>query len=318
MSEHSPSNSLLDQIREECARVGFDWPSNDTRRSGPPERVICSDPSATRNAVWHRSKLLRMLDDMTELKDAVNETLAGVVKERNELREKARASHEPAAVQSKIAARDVHYRLIEDFGLANDPSANDVVRRLLEGLTRTTEPPRARHFTPGGDGLAYAWCKVCGLHRQKHVAPNESCPSHEPATELLLRLDEWFAAYMHDRHDHDEAAWLFARVRELREPSAKAVRYPCKNCGRGMLCEGDYCSIACHDAVERPSETKEARPCVHRWTVDGVASRPPDDQTCDGCPMTWKQVQDALRAATETSNAREMLDIPQFLRKGND
>lgn len=36
---------LLDTIREQCQQVGFDWPSNDTVRTGPPERVIYSDPN---------------------------------------------------------------------------------------------------------------------------------------------------------------------------------------------------------------------------------------------------------------------------------
>lgn len=45
------------------------------------------------------------------------------------------------------------------------------------------------------------------------------------AEETLRRLDEWFAAYMHDRHNHDEAAWLFARVREMREAQPPPFKY---------------------------------------------------------------------------------------------
>jgi hypothetical protein len=58
----SKESPLLAQIREDCRNTGFDWPSNSTDRSVPPERVIYSG-DAIRHAPWHRSKLLRMLDE---------------------------------------------------------------------------------------------------------------------------------------------------------------------------------------------------------------------------------------------------------------
>lgn len=57
------------------------------------------------------------------------------------------------ATRRKRMARDVHYRLIEDFGLANDPPANALIRDLLEDLansdssrpsTRQIPSPRRR------------------------------------------------------------------------------------------------------------------------------------------------------------------------------
>lgn len=58
----SNKNPLLAQIREDCRNTGFDWPSNATDHSGPPERVIYSG-DAISHAAWHRAKLLRMLDE---------------------------------------------------------------------------------------------------------------------------------------------------------------------------------------------------------------------------------------------------------------
>lgn len=61
-----------------------------------------------------------------------------------------------------------------------------------------------------------------GLPNGQHdLYPSASTPP--PDHDLIRRIDEWFAAYMHDRHDHDEAAWILARVRELRATSTKEV-----------------------------------------------------------------------------------------------
>lgn len=57
----SNEQSLLAKIREDCGNTAFDWPSNSTDRSVPPERVIYSG-DAILHAAWHRAKLLRMLD----------------------------------------------------------------------------------------------------------------------------------------------------------------------------------------------------------------------------------------------------------------
>lgn len=46
-----------------------------------------------------------------------------------------------------------------------------------------------------------------------------------PDPDLIRRIDDWFAAYMHDRHNHDEAAWILARIRELRATSTKGAEH---------------------------------------------------------------------------------------------
>ena len=49
-------------------------------------------------------------------------------------------ANEKAPLAARIAARDVHYQLIERFGLADDPYTNAAVRELLVGLATYAEP----------------------------------------------------------------------------------------------------------------------------------------------------------------------------------
>lgn len=111
--------ALLTQIREDCKQVGFDWPSNDTVRSGPPERVIYSG-DAIRNAAWHRSKLLRMLDErdaeIARLKANAHET--GPCAERQDAYDAAAA----VAVE-KINKDAARYRVVRVSKLISESIA---------------------------------------------------------------------------------------------------------------------------------------------------------------------------------------------------
>lgn len=59
-------------------------------------------------------------------------------------------------IQAKIAARDAHYKLIEKFGLADTPPANYEVRRLLEGLAKSSVNELSDGHTTLDEALAVA------------------------------------------------------------------------------------------------------------------------------------------------------------------
>jgi len=106
--------------------------------------------------------------------------------------------------------------------------------------SRTNLDGRTKISHPTGDALRAAefhschekWLRMAAdeIRAEGHLGWGNTCEQAADAIasltaacrekdELLRRIDEWFAAYMHDRHNHDEAAWILARVREL-QPSA--------------------------------------------------------------------------------------------------
>lgn len=66
-----------------------------------------------------------------------------------------RAAPEPSGApytgRAKEHARDVHYQLIEHFGLKDTPNANYAVRKMLEGLTVHAEPPTVGNWYAAED-----------------------------------------------------------------------------------------------------------------------------------------------------------------------
>lgn len=55
------TEEFLSIVRQHCEGVGFDWPSNNTQQSGPPERVTYQDEACIRDAVWERAELFKLL-----------------------------------------------------------------------------------------------------------------------------------------------------------------------------------------------------------------------------------------------------------------
>lgn len=125
-----------------------------------------------------------------------------------------RAAAEPSVEPVAWRYREKGFKL---WGYTDNADAlkNLVGWEIEPVYTRIAKPPSAAHCPDCGSGLWYAKNGPTGAQATCKHSWHERAT--QPPADVLQRLDEWLASYMHDREDHDEAASLFARVRELRE-----------------------------------------------------------------------------------------------------
>lgn len=58
---------LFKTIEDQVSRVGFDWPSNVSRRDVAPERILYRSRQDIADAVWHRAVLMAEVKRLREI-----------------------------------------------------------------------------------------------------------------------------------------------------------------------------------------------------------------------------------------------------------
>lgn len=65
--EQAPTKDQLDEIKARAAGIGYDWPSTDVKRDGPPERVVFPNGLPSLSEVcWDRQLLLNEVARLQE------------------------------------------------------------------------------------------------------------------------------------------------------------------------------------------------------------------------------------------------------------